>query len=124
MILENIFIILAYPKGYARFTRRYRIAVCEPSALCARSNFVAVKIKSTYTGCFLFWPTRKDSNLRPSESESDALSSCATGRCRVTERFLSAYIFYHLFYALSMNFPKTIENTPRLCYNTERKMEV
>ena len=28
-----------------------------------------------------FWPTRKDSNLRPSESESDALSSCATGRC-------------------------------------------
>ena len=27
-----------------------------------------------------FWPTRKDSNLRPSESESDALSSCATGR--------------------------------------------
>ncbi len=25
------------------------------------------------------WPTRKDSNLRPSESESDALSSCATG---------------------------------------------
>ena len=28
-------------------------------------------------GC---WPARKDSNLRPSESESDALSSCATGR--------------------------------------------
>ena len=27
-----------------------------------------------------FWPTRQDSNLRPSESESDALSSCATGR--------------------------------------------
>ena len=27
-----------------------------------------------------FWPTRKDLNLRPSESESDALSSCATGR--------------------------------------------
>ena len=26
------------------------------------------------------WPARKDSNLRPSESESDALSSCATGR--------------------------------------------
>ena len=30
---------------------------------------------------FLFcWPARKDLNLRPSESESDALSSCATGR--------------------------------------------
>ena len=27
----------------------------------------------------LLWPARKDSNLRPSESESDALSSCATG---------------------------------------------
>ena len=25
------------------------------------------------------WPTRKDSNLRPQESESCALSSCATG---------------------------------------------
>ena len=32
---------------------------------------------------FPFWPTRKDSNLRPSESESDALSSCATGRYEV-----------------------------------------
>ena len=31
------------------------------------------------------WPTRKDSNLRPSESESDALSSCATGRYSVSE---------------------------------------
>ena len=29
------------------------------------------------------WPTRKDSNLRPSESESDALSSCATGRYEI-----------------------------------------
>ena len=28
----------------------------------------------------VFWPARKDLNLRPSESESDALSSCATGR--------------------------------------------
>ena len=38
------------------------------------------KTKSTRVGAFCFWPTRKDSNLRPSESESDALSSCATGR--------------------------------------------
>ena len=50
--------------------------------LCSRerANFVISKTKSTREGCFLFWPTRKDSNLRPSESESDALSSCATGR--------------------------------------------
>ena len=27
-----------------------------------------------------FWPARQDSNLRPQESESCALSSCATGR--------------------------------------------
>ena len=26
-----------------------------------------------------FWPARRDSNTRPSESESDALSDCATG---------------------------------------------
>ena len=29
---------------------------------------------------FCFWPARTDSNRWPSESESDALSSCATGR--------------------------------------------
>ena len=27
----------------------------------------------------VFWPTRKDLNLRPQESESCALSNCATG---------------------------------------------
>ena len=36
------------------------------------------------------WPTRKDSNLRPSESESDALSSCATGRYSV-----DTLVLYH-----------------------------
>ncbi len=36
------------------------------------------KKRPRYAGPFR-WPTRKDSNLRPSESESDALSSCATG---------------------------------------------
>ena len=34
-------------------------------------------------GYEVFWPTRMDSNHRPSESESDALSSCATGRCKM-----------------------------------------
>ena len=47
----------------------------------ARSNFVISKNKKTPTrSVFCSWPTRKDLNLRPSESESDALSSCATGR--------------------------------------------
>ena len=57
--------------------------VCEPSALKirARLNFViSKKQKNTMKVFSCFWPTRKDSNLRPSESESDALSSCATGR--------------------------------------------
>ena len=48
--------------------------------LRARLSFVIIQKKKTPQGCFSFWPTRKDSNLRPSESESDALSSCATGR--------------------------------------------
>ena len=30
---------------------------------------------------FLFWPARRDSNPRPSESESAAISSFATGGC-------------------------------------------
>ena len=41
-------------------------------------------IKNTPLRGVFYWPTRKDSNLRPSESESDALSSCATGRERAT----------------------------------------
>ena len=32
------------------------------------------------SGAYRIWPTRQDSNLRPQESESCALSSCATGR--------------------------------------------
>ena len=59
---------------------------CEPSALGYATRKVKFcdkqKRKHPY-GCFLFWPTRKDSNLRPSESESDALSSCATGRYEI-----------------------------------------
>ena len=39
-----------------------------------------VKKNTTHEGWCSFWPTRADSNRWPSESESDALSSCATGR--------------------------------------------
>ena len=39
-----------------------------------------------------FWPTRKDSNLRPSESESDALSSCATGRYEIVLHYYSILV--------------------------------
>ena len=40
---------------------------------------------------FCVWPTRSDSNRWPSESESDALSSWATGR------FWFALVLYHIF---------------------------
>ena len=36
--------------------------------------------KNPSLATWIFWPTRQDSNLRPQESESCALSSCATGR--------------------------------------------
>ena len=50
-----------------------------------RSSFKSYELRRNYQGrcrCTSLgsWPTRKDLNLRPSESESDALSSCATGR--------------------------------------------
>ena len=45
--------------------------------------------KKPAQGGLLFWPTRKDSNLRPSESESDALSSCATGRYEIVPHYYS-----------------------------------
>ena len=44
-----------------------------------------------------FWPARKDSNLRPSESESDALSSCATGRYRCVRISVADSIIPHFF---------------------------
>ena len=48
--------------------------------------FREIKSKSEPFTCYkylvriiLIWCTRQDLNLQPSESESDALSSCATG---------------------------------------------
>ena len=48
-------------------------------SLPLRLQILSKKKKSLIATSF-FWPARKDLNLRPSESESDALSSCATGR--------------------------------------------
>ena len=47
-----------------------------------RGSYCEVKLKNNRAVLrpIIFWPARQDSNLRPSESESDALSSCATGR--------------------------------------------
>ena len=47
----------------------------------AKNFVVANNIKGLKTVAFsvLLWCTRQDSNLWPSESESDALSNCATG---------------------------------------------
>ena len=52
-------------------------------------------------GVPLVWPTRKDSNLRPSESESDALSSCATGRYGIRTLLL-----YHTRFEIASPFLK------------------
>ena len=63
-----------------RYRKRYANLQRSPQAR-ARSNFVIEQRKKWSARLhFFLWPTRKDSNLRPSESESDALSSCATGR--------------------------------------------
>ena len=68
---------------YFTFAKQIFHAVSKASAfhLPVRANFVEKSTHlSTRQMCAFFWPARKDSNLRPSESESDALSSCATGR--------------------------------------------
>ena len=57
-----------------------RRAACEPASLTRQVRVGRAKDRAPHTRCPVFWPTRQDSNLRPSESESDALSSCATGR--------------------------------------------
>ena len=79
---RSMLVDLTYPKGYALMQMPQ--AVCEPSALAQPSCKVELcdkqRKKPPHEGWFFLWPTRKDSNLRPSESESDALSSCATGR--------------------------------------------
>ena len=58
-----------------------------PKTVTGGLDTVAVRIPSNekestnHKGCYsLFWPARRDSNPRSSESESAALSSCAMGR--------------------------------------------
>ena len=64
-----------------RYRRRYANLRHSASPSCKVELCDKRKTKKHPQGVlFCFWPTRKDSNLRPSESESDALSSCATGR--------------------------------------------
>ena len=82
------------PKGYSHSVRRFA-PLCLTSQLDGSAGRMRTftcfarkvrprgrqKPSGTPVGVPLgFWPARKDSNLRPSESESDALSSCATGR--------------------------------------------
>ena len=69
------------PERVCSQARRYRKRYANLQRYRARLNFVISKKRESTARVFSrFWPTRKDSNLRPSESESDALSSCATGR--------------------------------------------
>ena len=90
-------VLNAFEKAFApERTRALRAIRCAKSPTCAerlRGNLSLRRacalrrisclsgrpIKKHPCGVLFYWPTRKDSNLRPSESESDALSSCATG---------------------------------------------
>ena len=77
-----------------------------------------------------FWPTRQDLNLRPSESESDALSSCATGRFLcinssfmknnnsmiIAQKFQQFNDFYR-FRIFFIFFKKVIDKRGIFCYN-------
>ena len=65
---------LAYPNGFRTLT--HAKAWCYISLY----RFEQGKPKEGDKPPLLVWPTRTDSNRWPSESESDALSSCATGR--------------------------------------------
>ena len=59
--------------------------------------------KTTSLCLSFFWPARKDSNLRPSESESDALSSWATGRYKIC-----TLVLYHKQWFFSTCFGKIL----------------
>ncbi len=97
---EGAFLFLAYPKGFDS-QRELRALVAggsdsPPDCHSAPPLFESFERRSKTEAqvCLcLAWPTRKDSNLRPSESESDALSSCATGRC-ISSYILSFFIIF------------------------------
>ncbi len=68
--------------GERRRYRRWRYANAHLDAFASRHVLRKgrPKAKAPQAGCFCFWPARHDSNVRPQESESCALSSWATGR--------------------------------------------
>ena len=97
---KTVLFFMACPKGFDSQHDTAKAADDTPFATCfgplgsddrlgrhslprVRILYSMVKHKKTtpLKRCCFLWPARKDSNLRPSESESDALSSCATGRC-------------------------------------------
>ena len=75
--------------------------------------------------CGGLWPTRQDSNLRPQESESCALSSWATGRYHwLRTAFIIAHFspdckhFLRFFRMLCRFFIRHIDKPPVLVYNS------
>ena len=80
---------LAHPTGaHLRFrydglcpSRGERSKASEPRTKYREYNKKRIPEKRV----FFFWRTRQDLNLQPSESESDALSSCATGTLNAVE---------------------------------------
>ena len=85
--LAPFFNLLAYPNGFRTHTH-------DLWSWCCVSQVAQIeqKSKTAIEAVLLFWPTRTDLNRWPSESESDALSSCATGRFSCTNHY-SIFLF-------------------------------
>ena len=103
--------LFAVEKSYLFFSLFFLISSLEKSRGRVREKWRVKsekrRVKSTKRKSrlrdFSFWPTRKDSNLRPSESESDALSSCATGRYS-----FHTLLLYHKPFKIATPFPKKV----------------
>ena len=67
-----------YLVGKNQVSPIFLVAPCTAATLCQYS-LDTVLLEATRWFPLCFWPARQDSNLRPQESESCALSSCATG---------------------------------------------
>lgn len=93
VILFALLTVILYSRGHSR--SEYHSA---KSRISLHSNTTRLKANITEkSNCVLqllfSWPARRDSNPRSSESESAALSSCATGGYKGTDNRPLDFIF-------------------------------